>query len=276
MREGLVCEKWEGLGNDFLVVHDPLPIEAARAAVLLCDRHLGVGADGLLLVGRYPASMRVYNADGSRPEICGNGLRCVVASIAAHQDVDVGTVTVSTDAGDRDCRYRRTAPRSWEVAVDMGLVSFEPADVGFDGGSLDDAVAGRGRVASVGNPHWVFLETPHGVSLASEGRRLETDPRFLRGTNVEFVQRVGPNHWKVDVWERGCGLTRACGSGAVAVAATLVDEGLAAVDEPVRIELPGGSLSIRLRPDGHAWMVGPARRVARLWVESSFLDDDAT
>lgn len=266
-----VFEKWHGLGNDFVVVIDPADPEAwAKRASAICDRHRGVGADGILLVTTEPPSMRVVNADGSEPEMCGNGLRCVAGAIGRR--IGATTLTVATGAGPLACDV--TPPEgdaaAWSVAVEAGTVSFELTDAKVSAEPradsngvrwLDATVGGRtvhGAVASIGNPHWIFVDHP-GVSLLTElGPVLEVDPRYTARTNVEFVTRRSDTEWRVDVWERGVGITQACGTGATAVAATLVRTGRAPADTPLCIVLPGGPLTITVRADGSAHVVGPA------------------
>ena len=266
-------EKWEGLGNDFIVVSAE-QLDASRAVELapsLCDRRRGVGADGVLLVAGDPLSMVVINADGSRPEMCGNGLRCAVGLLARqrHWNAGAGELVVETDAGPRRSRWWRTAEGIYDVEIDMGVISFDPADAGVSaipGASDGSPVAvqsptfGVGWVASAGNPHWIFLHDER-VDLALHGPTHETDPRFTRRTNVEWVRRRGPGHVAVDVWERGCGITEACGTGATAVGSLLVALGEQPVGAPVRVTLPGGDLQITVTEAGTSLMRGPATRV---------------
>ncbi|MCB9531565.1 MAG: diaminopimelate epimerase [Myxococcales bacterium] len=266
-------EKWHGLGNDFIVVVDaPADIDWASAAPALCARHFGVGADGILLLDRNPARMRVVNADGSRPEMCGNGLRCAASLLAAHAVAAAASapvaIEIETDAGELTCRVSGTGDSSrFRVEVDAGIPSFRPADAhavatpGGDGLCWLDAAPGRGLVASVGNPHWIFFGDYDADAPTTLGRPLEHDPRFARRTNVEFVTASGPGSWRVGVWERGAGATLACGTGATAVAAALVRTGRAGTDEPLELELPGGLLRARVDATGAVTLSGPAQRV---------------
>lgn len=271
-------EKWEGLGNDFVVLVDPIEVPTPLQVSAWCDRRFGLGADGVLVVGTTPPSMVVFNADGSRPEMCGNGLRCVVAAVAEQLRVDEGELWVETDAGPRSARYRRTDGRSFEVEINMGAPSFDPA-LAFatprdgtrvvgrpDVWELAVEGVGRGAIVSIGNPHWIFVAPDPDASLATWGPRLEHDERFAKATNVEWVEVLGAGRSRVDVWERGCGLTLACGSGAVATAALLVRLGHATIDQPQEIVLPGGVLVCTVLQTGAVVMRGPARRVAQGWL----------
>jgi diaminopimelate epimerase len=257
-------EKWQGLGNDFLVTHEASLDELSPERVArLCDRHFGVGGDGVLLVsglGSERPRMTVQNADGSRPEMCGNGLRCAVgyvldraAPLAAGA---TARVVFDTDAGERVCTARR-AGAGWEVEVDMGVVELGP--------TLEHLHEGRAltfHTASAGNPHAVLLEGAWRDDFARVGP--EVSRLGERGTNVELVRELEPGAtWEVLVWERGVGPTLACGTGACAVARVLTARGLAEVGAELGLRLPGGMLRVRVDAGGRALMKGPALRVFR-------------
>jgi diaminopimelate epimerase len=266
-------EKWEALGNDFVLVFDPENGPPTPAGVrALCDRHRGVGADGVFVVTTVGVpTMAVWNADGSVSSMCGNGIRCVVGALAERGLVAPGgEVTLETGAGPRSCAVKREA-EGWRVRVRMGTPSMDPALAGFvdpvDPLRGVPMPPGRGHVVSIGNPHWVFIEPEASASLAEWGPRLEHDPRFLHRTNVEFVTPQPDGGWTVQVWERGVGLTQACGSGAVSVASVLVALGRAPGGEALRMHLPGGPLLCTVEPGGGVQMEGPARRVFRgVWT----------
>ncbi|HEY8042267.1 MAG TPA: diaminopimelate epimerase [Polyangiaceae bacterium] len=260
MGASLEFEKYEGLGNDFIVVEAPdeRAISPERASHL-CDRRFGVGADGVLLV-LPPASasgevrMRVINADGSIPEMCGNGVRCVALHVARARRLRQGTVRVETDAGERECVVEDTGADAM-VTVDMGpvrLLGERAVDV--QGGRVVLAMA------DTGNPHAVLFGTFARADVEHLGPRLATDPGFPRGTNVEFACVLGDGIDLV-VWERGVGITLACGTGACATVAVACDKGLAARGMPVTVRLPGGRLEVTLDDAGRATMRGPARHV---------------
>lgn len=260
--KGLSFHKYEGLGNDFLVVEaardDAVSPTQARA---LCDRRFGVGGDGVLLLlppssSAAQARMKVLNADGSVPEMCGNGLRCVALHFA-RGNAARGTkaeITFDTDAGLRPCAIDDTDGRGL-VTVDMGVVRVtEALRIDLDGDTWE--LVG----ADAGNPHAITTRAATRAVIDSVGPRLATHSRFPAGTNVEFaVYRKGV----VDlvVWERGVGVTHACGTGACATVAVGVAKGLVAKGEETVVNLPGGALFVTMRADDHAIMRGPARHV---------------
>ena len=270
-------EKWEACGNDFVVVsgsESDASAWAARAATW-CDRHTGVGADGILLVDPTVPSMTVVNADGSYSEMCGNGIRCVVGYLLYHRGpVSPGEdvlLRIRSGAGWHDVVAQCSTSGEWLVSVDMGTPSFEAGPAHFTGPlrPLEPVMTpvGEGHVASIGNPHWVFLDADPGVDVGSWGPRLEHDERFLRRTNVEFVTALPDGSLRVRVWERGVGLTQACGSGAVCVTAVAVALGRSPRGSAVAVHLPGGTLTCTAGQDGSVVMKGPARRVfAGEWV----------
>ncbi len=258
--------KVEGLGNDFLLLDrtgasfDAVLAEVDQLrplAAALCDRRTGVGADGLLLVGPGPTgedgSMIVINHDGSRPEMCGNGLRCVAQHLAG--DDPRKTLNVHTDAGIKRCDVAGGGGDVVEVAVDMG----PGADLG------DKTVAGGRtfRAVSMGNPHAIaFVDDDPETLCRAEGPAAEVDREFPERTNVEFARmhEEGCTLW---VWERGCGITHACGTGACATACAAVWAGLWPAGVPMAVDLPGGRLWITVpeRADAGVGMRGPARVV---------------
>lgn len=265
--------KVEGLGNDFVLVDERARTEpslsvAARRA--LCDRHRGVGADGVLtlLAPQSPgalATMHLTNADGSVAEMCGNGLRCTSLWLVRHGVVAAGKEhVIDTGAGARGASVKLDAGGA-EVRVDMGPARFgvpgqvprmvrEEIEVGGD-----KVVA---TAVSMGNPH-VVLETEPDIAHAEKlGPLLEHDARFPQRTNVELAAMRPDGSIDVAVWERGVGITRACGTGACAVVASLAHAGLAPTDVDVRVRLPGGALLVRVPSgEGSVWMTGPARVV---------------
>lgn len=256
----LTFHKYEGLGNDFIVV-DALHRTAVSAdrARELCDRRLGIGADGVLLAlpgtDGSDGRMVVINADGSVPEMCGNGLRCVALHLARKRGLREGTLTIDTDAGAKPCTIDDGDGRGL-VTVDMGVVQLT-GDVKLDvaGASWDLALA------DAGNPHAITRQPATRDEIERIGPRIERHARFAAGTNVEFAVVRSPTEIDLVVWERGCGITQACGTGACATAAVAVSKGWSPVDVDIAVRLLGGVLTIRMTPEGKAIMRGPARHV---------------
>lgn len=251
--------KYHGIGNDFLVIDAPAPFppETARS---LCDRHFGVGADGILLLSPHPnadARMIIQNADGSQPEMCGNGLRCAAFHLARTTVRAPATVAlrIQTDAGPKTCQV---APQpdgaTATVTIDLGYSTVPTAHtVSLDGHSVTLFTT------SIGNPHAVLFHPQ--LDFASTAPRLATHTDFPNGVNVSFVVvEPGPS-FSVRVWERGVGPTLACGTAAAAVAAVAVYNHLAAAGHPLTITLPGGQLSVTLDTHGQALLTGPAEHV---------------
>lgn len=244
--------KMHGIGNDFVVV-DERPREAFPSAAVpkLCDRHTGIGADGVLVIGLPRSSgaiarMDVWNADGSRAEMCGNGIRCV-----ARRLISEGTIAIETGAGTLTC----TVLADGTVDVDMGLAVVE--------GALDEtweAAGARIRATKVrtGNPHLVTFDRLEGDARGRVASALSADPAFPGGTNVELAEVVG-DRVELAVWERGVGFTRACGTGACATVAAACATGRLPWERSVVVSLPGGELVVTAPGPGRPLrMRGPA------------------
>ncbi len=248
-------EKWQGLGNDFIVFDGPDLRMDPALATRLCDRRFGVGADGVLLLSRegdHPR-MVVYNADGSRPEMCGNGLRCVVGHLAS-RGLEGAALDVITDAGTRVCEVIAADGDRYDIAVEMGGARFlDDLVVPFEGADH------RFLHVDVGNPHAITFAPWDDALVDRLGPHVATFPPG--GTNVELC-RLTPERIEVTVWERGVGRTLACGTGACAVAAAACATGRASHGAPIRVALPGGELQITVSDAARSIrMVGPARRV---------------
>ncbi|MEL6500227.1 MAG: diaminopimelate epimerase [Cyanobacteria bacterium J06623_1] len=268
--------KYQGLGNDFILIdnrHAAAPIVTPEQAINLCDRHFGIGGDGVIfaLPGKEDSdyTMRIYNSDGSEPEMCGNGIRCLakfIADLEGNTEVNK-SYRIDTLAG-------LIVPRltnDGEVTVDMGEPELLAAKVPttMDGGD-GKVVAQPLEVAdhtwsvttvSMGNPHCItFVEDSSAIALAKMGPVFEHHPVFPQRTNTEFVEVVKPNYVKMRVWERGAGITLACGTGACAtvVAGVLNNK----CDRQTTVELPGGCLQINWSAkDNRVYMTGPAQKV---------------
>ncbi|HEY8075745.1 MAG TPA: diaminopimelate epimerase [Labilithrix sp.] len=248
-------EKYEGLGNDFVLLeHDRDDAVTPSLVRAICDRRFGVGGDGVLVLlppstPGAAARMRVVNADGSVPEMCGNGLRCAVLHVARKRTMRAGELVFDTDAGTRSCVVRDDD----QITIDMGEVRVTgEMRIDLDGDAWDLVTA------DAGNPHAVAIrDVPH-ARFAEVGPRLATHPTFSAGTNVELA-RFRAGGIDLDVWERGVGLTLACGTGACATAAVAVAKGAFAAGAEIPVRLPGGTLHVTMTPSGHAIMRGPAR-----------------
>jgi len=257
----LVLSKLHATGNDFLVhlaLDASKPELDASAAAALCDRHRGIGADGLITItaGRDGAdcTMTLRNANGGLAEMSGNGARCL-AWVAVSAGLGRGdTLVVDTGGGRREITVERD-PRGEVVAaeVDMGAITFVPKEIPVDAPSAFDlevevdGVLYRGDAAGIGNPHLVLLvDDPGTVAVTVHGPRIEHDPRFPRRVNVEFVAVTGSDRVRMRVWERGAGETLSCGTGACASAAVASRRGL--VGEKVQVDVLGGTLAVTLGP----------------------------
>ncbi len=265
--------KYEGLGNDFILVDRAVvPDLGPGAAKALCDRHLGIGADGVLLIGLSEGrpSMHVINADGSEPEMCGNGLRCVALYLVHRGLVRTSEFEVDTDAGMHrvSVEHHGVGAGSGQVRVAMRPASLDASQVLWsgEGEHLDqpfevDGMELKLTTVSMGNPHAVIFDDV-GEQASSLGPRIERDARFRAGANVGFAALRGAGVIDLRVWERGCGFTLACGTGACAAAVAAVETGRANRHEALTVNLPGGPLSIRVGARGDSVeMTGPARRV---------------
>jgi diaminopimelate epimerase len=257
----LALAKLHATGNDFLV-HLALEASApeidAATVAALCDRHTGIGADGLITItpgaDGADCTMTLRNADGGLAEMSGNGARCL-AWVAERAGLARGAeLVVDTGGGRRQITLERGAGGAVVAAeVDMGALTFEPAQIPVDAASaydLDvkvDGVVYRGDAAGIGNPHFVlFVDDPAVAPVAVHGPQIERDPRFPRRVNVEFVAVSGPDRVIMRVWERGAGETLSCGTGACASAAVAHRRGL--VGERVTVDVLGGTLAVALGP----------------------------
>jgi diaminopimelate epimerase len=249
--------KLHATGNDFIVVEAPGP--DAAGAVWLCDRHRGVGADGLLVLGPgvdgADCTMTLFNADGHTAEMSGNGIRCL-AWVAVDRGLAPGDrLLVDTATGRRAVVLDRdpTTGQLRAATVDMGPATFDPPAIPFSGPSALDldvtfhGVTYHGDAAGLGNPHLVLLvDDVERARVTQHGPHLEHDERFPNGTNVEFVTPAGPDALQMRVWERGVGETLSCGTGACAAAAVANRRGL--VGSRVTVHVPGGELTVELGP----------------------------
>ena len=254
--------KMHGLGNDYIYVNaieHPIS-DPARMSVLWSDRHKGIGGDGLILIGASRVadfSMRIFNADGSEGRMCGNGARCVASYIHDKGLSGKTVLTLETLSGIKTLRlHTDEAGQVDSVSVEMGK--------GITGGQMFG-----GTVVNVGNPHLVlFVDDAEAAPVAQRGPQLEKDPAFPDGTNVEFAQVLDESHIRMRVWERGSGITQACGTGACATAVAAAAAGLTR-PEKCTVIMDGGSLDVSWDPSTkEIVMTGPATPVFEGTIES--------
>ena len=269
--------KYHGLGNDFILIDNrmsPEPCLTSEDAVELCHRHFGVGADGVIfaLPGQDGAdfSMRIFNSDGSEPEMCGNGIRCLAKFLAELERVPANmqrNYKIHTGAGLIGPVLRSDG----QVTVDMGeprlLAAQIPTTLGTpDQKVIDQPLEVAGQTwqvtcVSMGNPHCItFVKDVAAIDLADIGPSFEHHAVFPKRTNTEFIEVVRPDYLKMRVWERGAGATLACGTGACAslVAGVLTGN----CNRMATIELPGGCLEIEWSTTDHRlYMTGPAQKI---------------
>ena len=258
--------KMHGLGNDFVVfdARDRRLVLTSSQVRGLSDRHTGIGCDQLFVLeasDRADAFMRIWNADGGEVGACGNGARCVAALLGGSAVIETAAGLLHAEAGAGQSRAGSGAVAA--ATVDLGRPRFEweavPLAYAMDTADLPvawDDLAHPGAV-NVGNPHLVFVvPDADAVALDVLGPRIEHDALFPERINVGVAQVVDDTHLKLRVWERGAGLTRACGTGAVAAALVAMRRGL--VGRSVTVSLPGGAVSVEWRADGHVTLGGPA------------------
>jgi diaminopimelate epimerase len=267
--------KMHGLGNDYVYVdafRQLAPVDPATLAVAISDRHFGVGSDGLIVImpsERADARMRMFNADGSEGEMCGNGVRCVAKYLFDHGLARKSRITVETGRGVLSLDVEIVDGKARRVKVDMGapllsaaeiptlLAGDPPIEVPI---TIDDRTLAVTAV-SMGNPHAViFVNDLIGWPLELLGPRLEHHPTFPRRVNVHIAQVLGRDEVRMRTWERGSGITLACGTGACAVCVAGVLTGR--TDRHILTHLPGGDLELEWPdPASSVFMTGPATEV---------------
>jgi diaminopimelate epimerase len=263
--------KMEGLGNDFIVTHEVQENEIQQLKnqfVSLCDRRRGIGADGIIFVlssNKCDFKMRIFNSDGSEPEMCGNGIRCFARYINLLKLNDLKKLTVETLAGVISTELIDNN----KVTVNMGFPVLNASAIPVDQPSgrvlmkeleIDDKTF-KINAISMGNPHAVIYVKDEitDTLVLGYGPKIETHSFFPRKTNVEFIKVLSPNEIQMRVWERGCGETQACGTGACASVVSGIINNLH--DKSVTVHLPGGDLYISWdgNEDDCVFMTGPAR-----------------
>ena len=274
--------KMHGIGNDYVYVNcleEELPMDPSRLAELVSDRHFGIGSDGLILIKPSEVAdfcMDMYNADGSRGMMCGNGIRCVAKYVYDHGMTNMTNVSIETLAGVKNISLTVKNGKVAQATVDMGVpvlltdgqeLPLEPEKIGTMDSfkTTEELVIGDRTFSmipiSMGNPHAIFfLDSIDTLKIEEIGPVIEKHPRFPDRTNVEFVQVVDNTLVKMRVWERGSGETMACGTGACATAVACALSGV--TGRSVDVRLLGGTLHIHWREsDGHVEMSGPATEV---------------
>lgn len=257
--------KMQGIGNDYIYVDTnrfpiPHPEETARR---WSAYHTGIGSDGLVLIGASDVAdfrMRIFNADGSEARMCGNASRCIGKYVFEKGLTQKQDITLETLSGIKTLHLQVNGQGTVEqVTVDMGAPEILEVAHSL---TLYNTVY-TGTVVSMGNPHFVLrVEDVETVDLPGIGLLLETHPHFPDRTNVEFVELQSDGSARMRVWERGSGITLACGTGACATAAALIAHGWAKQDEDIPVRMDGGTLHIRWSSaDGHIYMTGGAEFV---------------
>lgn len=252
--------KMQGLGNDYLYVYGEAPEDVSELSVKLSDRHTGAGSDGMIFISpslKADFRMRIFNADGSEAKMCGNGIRCVGKYVYEKGYTDKKHLRIETMSGIRGLDLKVSGGRVRSVTVDMGKA--EPSE---DATLLVDGETVICTPVSVGNPHAViFVEDIGKAPLTALGPKIEHNDFFSEGVNVEFVQVLGEGELRMRVWERGSGVTMACGTGACASAAAAVKKRFCRAGEPISVHLDGGTLEIAVASDYGVTMTGPAEFV---------------
>ncbi|MGD1806879.1 diaminopimelate epimerase [Dapis sp. BLCC M126] len=276
--------KYHGLGNDFILIdnrYQSQPILTPEQAIKLCDRNFGIGADGVIfaLPGEEQAdyTMRIFNSDGSEPEMCGNGIRCLAKFIAELENNNKTKYNIYTGAG----LIVPELQSDGQVTVDMGKPRLLASEIPTTLSNPDEKVIDRSlevagkswsvTCVSMGNPHCItFVEDVTVIDLAKIGPEFENNSVFPERTNTEFIQVISPKYVKMRVWERGAGATLACGTGACAsvVAGVLTQNN----EHLVTVELPGGCLQIEWSTtDQKIYMTGPAKKVFAGVIDESVI-----
>jgi diaminopimelate epimerase len=270
--------KWHGQGNDFVIVNgfQEKLNDYRQAAIAVCDRHFGIGADGLVIL--LPAAtadadfkIRIFNSDGSEAEMCGNATRCIARYVYENGLTEKTSLTLETLAGYIKPEIVFEAGQIKTICVDMGVPRLQRSEIPMAGPDDLQAVnipleAAGGTYGitcvSMGNPHCViFVDDITAVDLSAIGPVIETHSLFPRKTNVEFVQVLSSDKVRMRVWERGAGVTLACGTGASATLVASVLNGK--TDRAITVNLDGGDLFVEWRDDNHIYMSGPAIEVFR-------------
>jgi diaminopimelate epimerase len=266
--------KMHGIGNDYVYINcfEEVVKEPAKLVTIISDRHFGVGSDGLILILPSKVAdckMRIFNADGSEAQMCGNGIRCVAKYVYDHKIAQKNPLTVETLAGIKTIQLFTTNGKVSSARVNMGkprLMRSEIPMLGKETQVIDEiltiskGISFRITCVSMGNPHCViFVDNFDKIVLPQYGSEIERHHSFPERTNVHFVKVHSPKEVTMKTWERGSGITLACGTGAsaVCVAGVLNKK----TERKILAHLPGGDLELEWAEDGNVYMTGPATEV---------------
>lgn len=269
--------KYHGIGNDFILIDNRAavdPLLTPEQAINICDRHFGIGADGVIfaLPGQDGAdyTMRIFNSDGSEPEMCGNGIRCLGRFLADLETAEAGASRAQYQIHTLAGMMTPKLEENGQVTVNMGEPRLLAGEIPTTLAAVDQKIVNQplevaGKTwnvtcVSMGNPHCItFVEDVAEIALEQLGSQFENHAVFPQRINTEFIQVVRSDYLKMRVWERGVGITLACGTGACAslVAGVLNEK----CDRRATVELPGGSLAIEWATDNRIYMTGPAEKV---------------
>lgn len=252
--------KMQGLGNDYIYVLGEVPENASLMSIKLSDRHFGIGSDGMVFITSSEIAdfgMRIFNSDGSEAKMCGNGIRCVGKFVYDNRLTEKTVINVETLSGVKALHLFAENGKVRRVSVEMGKACV--------GEEITLTACGNEfnlTPVSVGNPHAVIFGNEFSTeTVTAIGPKIEKHSLFPEGVNTEFISVLGKNKLRMRVWERGSGLTLACGTGACASAAAAVKKGLCDLNEDIEVIIDGGPLTVRIAEDGSVTMTGEAQTV---------------
>lgn len=267
--------KMQGIGNDYVYVNcfEETVADPERVSEIISDRHFGIGADGLVLImpsDKADFRMRMFNADGSEGNMCGNATRCIGKFVYDNHLTDKTNITLETRSGIKKLTLYPENGKVKTVLVDMGKAVLKPADIPMNVSGdtfINKPITVDGKevfitAVSMGNPHAVtYVDDVDSLELEKIGPSFENHPLFLERVNTEFIKILDESTMQMRVWERGSGETWACGTGACAATAASVLNGYFPHDKEITVKLRGGDLFITYKSDGTVLMRGPAETV---------------
>ncbi|MEE1244091.1 MAG: diaminopimelate epimerase [Acutalibacteraceae bacterium] len=252
--------KMHGIGNDYLYVYGEVPKNVSELSQKLSDRHFGAGSDGMIYISKSDVAdfkMRIFNADGSEAKMCGNGIRCVGKYVYDKGYTDKKVLSIETLSGIKYLSLQVVNGKVKTVTVNMGKAEAKEEKILEIEGETVSVIP-----VSVGNPHAViFVDDIEKALLYTLGPKIEHHKEFKDGVNVEFVEVISPDKLRMRVWERGSGVTLACGTGACASVSAAISAKKSNYGETVSVLLDGGTLKIEISPDNTVEMTGPAEFV---------------